>query len=88
MKVKLKFFATLREKFGKELEVECDGTLEGAFRAAAEKIGEDFLREVFDDSGKLRDDRIILVNGRNVKDEEPKLEEGATIAIFPPVAGG
>jgi len=89
VKVRIEFYATLREKYGKSIEVECDGTLRGAFMAAAEKLGKDFLKEVFDERGNFRDDRIITVNGRNIKDEMiEKLSENARIAVFPPVAGG
>ena len=89
VKVRIDFYATLREKYGKSIEVECDGTLRGAFLAAAEKIGNDFLKDIFDDKGNFRDDRIITVNGRNIKDEMiEKLPENARIAVFPPVAGG
>jgi molybdopterin synthase sulfur carrier subunit len=89
VKVRIEFYATLREKYGKSIEVECDSTLRGAFMAAAEKLGKDFLKEVFDERGNFRDDRIITVNGRNIKDEMiEKLSENARIAVFPPVAGG
>ncbi|MEM0203512.1 MAG: MoaD family protein [Archaeoglobaceae archaeon] len=89
MKVRIEFFATLREKFGRSIEVECDGTLRGAFLSAGKLLGEEFLKEVFDESGKYRDDRMITVNGRNIKDERiEKLREGDRIAVFPPVAGG
>ncbi len=89
MKVKIELYATLRDKYGKVIEVECDGTLKGAFVAAAEKLGKEFLNEIFDENGNFRNDRIITVNGRNIKDEMiEKLEEGARIAVFPPVAGG
>ncbi len=89
MKVRIEFYATLREKFGKSVEVECDGTLKGAFKAAAATLGDELLKEVFDENGDFRDDRIITVNGRNIKDEMiEKLEENARIAVFPPVAGG
>ena len=89
MKARIDFYATLREKYGKSVEIECDGTLRGAFLAAAEKLGKDFLEEIFDDKGNFRDDRIITVNGRNIKDEMiEKLPENARIAVFPPVAGG
>ena len=55
----------------------------------SEKIGNDFLKDIFDDKGNFRDDRIITVNGRNIKDEMiEKLPENARIAVFPPVAGG
>ncbi len=89
MKVKIELFATLRDKYGKSVEVECDGTLKGAFYSAAEKLGKDFLKEIFNEKGEFRDDRIILVNGRNIKDEMiEKLKEGTKISVFPPVAGG
>ncbi len=89
MRVKIELYATLRDKYGKVIEVECDGTLRGAFVAAAEKLGKEFLDEIFDEDGNFRNDRIITVNGRNIKDEMiEKLEEGARIAVFPPVAGG
>ncbi|MFN3384712.1 MAG: MoaD/ThiS family protein [Archaeoglobaceae archaeon] len=89
MKVRIEFFATLREKFGKSIEVECDGTLKDTFLSAGKILGEEFLREVFDENGKYRGDRMITVNGRNIKDEMiEKLQEGDRIAIFPPVAGG
>lgn len=89
VKVRIEFFATLREKFGKSIEVECDGTLKDTFLSAGKILGEEFLREVFDENGKYRGDRMITVNGRNIKDEMiEKLQEGDRIAIFPPVAGG
>ncbi|MCS7145004.1 MAG: MoaD family protein [Archaeoglobaceae archaeon] len=89
MKVRIEFYATLREKFGKSIEVECDGTLRGAFISASKILGEDFLKEVLDEKGNYRDDRIITVNGRNLKDEIIEiLRDGDRIAVFPPVAGG
>ncbi|HDN74147.1 molybdopterin synthase sulfur carrier subunit [Archaeoglobales archaeon ex4484_92] len=89
MKVRIEFYATLREKYGKSIEIECDGTLRGAFFSAAEKLGKSFLMEVLDSNGDFRDDRIITVNGRNIKDELiENLKEGDRIAVFPPVAGG
>lgn len=86
MKVKVMLFATLR-RFGKEFEVE-GNSLEDVLKKLAEKLGDEFYKEIFDENGKIRQDRIITVDGRNIKDEEPKLKEGSVIAIFPPIAGG
>ncbi len=86
MHVKVQLFATLR-RFGKEFEVE-GNSLEDALRNLADKLGEDFYKEIFDEKGRIRDDRIITVDGRNIKDERPKLKDGSVIAIFPPIAGG
>ncbi|AKG91508.1 MoaD family protein [Geoglobus ahangari] len=87
--VVIELFATLRERYGKRAEVDAR-TLEEAVRKACEVFGEEFYREVYEEDGTLRDDRIILINGRNVKDMEkiPELREGDRIAIFPPIAGG
>jgi len=91
MKVTIELFATFRDKYNtKAVEVECDGTLEGTFQSAAKILGEKFLEDVFDENGNIREDRIITINGRNIKDlkGEIKLKEGDKIAIFPPLAGG
>ncbi len=89
MRVKIALFATLREKFGvKEIEVECED-FESAIANASKILGEDFYYEVFNEKGEIRDDRIITINGRNVKDlEKIELKDGDRIAIFPPIAGG
>ncbi len=86
-RVRIELFATLREKFGRSVEVECD-CLEDCFKKAAVVLGEEFLKEVLDENGKIRDDRIITINGRNIKDELRDLKDGDTIAVFPPIAGG
>ena len=87
--VVIELFATHREKYGKRAEVSAK-TLEDAVNEAEKIFGEGFYSEVFDENGGLRDDRIILINGRNVKDmkEIPELKEDDRIAIFPPIAGG
>ncbi len=86
-RVRIELFATLREKFGRGVEVECE-CLEDCFKKAARVLGEDFLKEVLDENGRVRDDRIITINGRNIKDEMKELEDGDVIAVFPPIAGG
>ena len=87
--VVIELFATLRERYGKRAEVSAK-TLEDAVRNAEGIFGKGFYSEVFEEDGRLRDDRIILINGRNVKDmkEIPELKEDDRIAIFPPIAGG
>lgn len=90
--VKLALFATLRRKYKvKELTVECDGTLEDLIDKASKVLGPEFVNDVYDKArGKLREDIIFMINGRNVKDlkGEVKVRDKDSIAIFPPIAGG
>ncbi|MFU2158389.1 MULTISPECIES: ubiquitin-like small modifier protein 1 [Caldisericum] len=89
-KVKIKMYATIREKF-KEGEVELDAeTVIDAIRKLVEKYPI-LKNEVLDENDSLKNDYIYLVNGRNVeflqKGNTP-LKDGDKISIFPPVAGG
>lgn len=89
--VKVRLFATLRKKYGvKELTVKCDETLRGAIENASKIIGEGFLKEIYDENqGKVKENMIIMINGRNIRDlKEIKIKDGDIIAIFPPLAGG
>ncbi|MEM3550218.1 MAG: MoaD/ThiS family protein [Candidatus Bathyarchaeia archaeon] len=90
--VKIMLFATLRKKYGvKDLNVECDGTLFDLIEKASKILGEPFFNDVYDkNQGKVRDNLIFMVNGRNIKDlgGKMKLEDKDVIAIFPPIAGG
>lgn len=87
--VVVELFATLRERYGKRAEVDAN-SFEDAIKKAGEVFGEGFYHEVFEPDGKIRDDRIILVNGRNIKDigKIPELKKDDKISIFPPIAGG
>ncbi|MEM3716418.1 MAG: MoaD/ThiS family protein [Candidatus Bathyarchaeia archaeon] len=90
--VKILLFATFRKKYGvKELTVSCDGTIRGLIESASKILGEDFLSDVYDEGrGKVRDDLIFAVNGRNIKDlgGNIKLKDQDVVSIFPPLAGG
>jgi len=89
MKVKIELFATLREKYKtKSIEVECED-FKSAIINASKVLGEDFYYEVFNEGDEIRNDRIITINGRNLRDlEKIELKDGDKIAIFPPIAGG
>jgi len=85
-------FATLRSKYKtRELTVACDGTLLNMIENASKILGPEFVDDVYDKKrGKIRDDMIFMVNGRNIKDLEGEitLKDNDVIAIFPPLAGG
>jgi molybdopterin synthase sulfur carrier subunit len=89
----LELFATLRQKWGKKrVDVEFEGNLHDFFEAASRILGNGFFEDVYSDFSRkeFRKDRLITINGRNLKDikEEPKLKDGDLIAVFPPIAGG
>ncbi|AGK60518.1 Molybdopterin converting factor, small subunit [Archaeoglobus sulfaticallidus PM70-1] len=93
MRCTLELFATLREKYRvKKLDVEFEGDLHDFFVSASRILGEEFLNDVYSNFEEriFRDDRLITVNGRNLKDIKgiPQLKDGDLIAVFPPVAGG
>jgi len=91
-KVKIKLYATFRAKYGlKEIEIRCDGTINNLLKNAGKMLGKKFIGEIYDTKKEnFRDDRIITINGRNIKDIKKTiiLKDGDEIAIFPPIAGG
>jgi len=87
----LELYATLREKYRtKKVEVEFNGDLHAFFEATSKILGPEFLEDVYSDDKNFRKDRLITINGRNLKDmkEIPELKDGDLIAVFPPIAGG
>lgn len=103
MKVKVRFFATLRELFGgeaKEVELEDGSTIQELLNLLCDSHQR---QKLFDRSGKLRPYIKILKDGRDIKfleevrielEGEPiqflggiKLADGDVVAIFPPVGG-
>jgi molybdopterin converting factor small subunit len=74
VKVKVKLFATLREKREKEMDLHLN---EGATPADILSLL-NILRE---------EAAIIMVNGRHAK-SDALLAENDTVALFPPVGGG
>ncbi len=92
MSVKIKVFATLKDRFGfEEMEVR-EGEFREIMKEVAKIVGNEWLDVVFDKNWNVRDDVVILINGRNIRDfkdvEIQKLKDGDVIAIFPPIAGG
>ena len=94
MKVKVKFFTSLREITGKkedEIQSPSNILVKELLASLSEKYGREFNDYLYDERGKLRTYIQILVNGRGInvlQGFETKLKEGDTIAIFPPVGGG
>ncbi|WP_251329262.1 ubiquitin-like small modifier protein 1 [Haloplanus pelagicus] len=93
MDLELRFFATFREAVGqKTLEREFeDGATVGEVLLTLESAYDGLEGKLIDDQGDLQPNLNILKNGREVlhmEGTETVLEDGDTLSVFPPVAGG
>jgi molybdopterin synthase sulfur carrier subunit len=92
MQVELRFFATFREAAGSKTvthEFDDDATV-GDVLADLEAEYEGLAGQLLTD-GELRPQINVLKNGREVLHMDgpaTTVEDGDTIAVFPPVAGG
>ena len=92
MQVELNFFATFREAVGeKTVSRELDeGATIGDVLTDLESEFDGLDGQLLDD-GDVRPQINVLRNGREVAQESgtaTAVEDGDTIAVFPPVAGG
>ena len=93
MKVKVKFFAILREAAGTkevEEEVEEGTTVRGLLERLSNKLPSRFRELVFEGQ-EITKNLIILVNRRGIKELdglETKLKNSDEVALLPPVSGG
>jgi len=93
MDLELRFFATFREAVGqKTLEREFeDGATVGEVLLTLESAYDGLEGKLIDDQGDLQPNLNILKNGREVlhmEGTETVMEDGDTLSVFPPVAGG
>jgi len=91
MEIELRFFANFREAVGqKTISREFDDTARAA--EILDALTEEFPDiELFDENGELRSHLTILKNGQNIthlEGLETGFEDGDTLSVFPPVAGG
>jgi len=89
----LRFFATFRAAVGqKEITREFGaGVTVGEVLAAIESEFPEVAGDVLDDEGAIKPQLSVLKNGREVLHIDgpaTTLEDGDTLAVFPPVAGG
>lgn len=94
MKVKIRFFTTLREITGKREETaELAGraTVDNLLSFLSKKYGEKFTNYLYHEETGLQVSLQVLVNGKNIttlQELETELKDGDTLAIIPPVGGG
>lgn len=92
MRLELRFFATFREAVGtKTIEREYDdGMVVGDVLRALEDEFDGLEGQLVED-GDLRPQINVLKNGREVlhiAGIDTSLDDGDTLSVFPPVAGG
>ena len=94
MKIKVRFFTSLREITGKkedEIQSPRIFTVEELLAHLSKKYGREFTEYLYDEKGNVQKYIQVLINGRSIKvfqGFETKLKEEDTVAIFPPVGGG
>lgn len=93
MGVKVKFFATFRDKAGcsvAEVEANTAGELLNKLAERYEDL-EDSILEENGPEPELKSGVTVMVNGRNISflsGNDTELEESDSVAIFPPIGGG
>ena len=95
MKVRVRYFTTLRELAGfseEELEVGDVSTLTDLVRRIAEKYGEEASSYLYvDETGNIDPTMQFLVNGvsiRSLQGFKTRLADGDIVAVIPPIGGG
>jgi molybdopterin synthase sulfur carrier subunit len=92
MRIKVKFFAALREIFGvteKEVELGSKASVRDLLDALCDS--NECRQKLFDDTGKIRRDVKMLRKGKHIQllDElDSELEDGDLISMFPSMFGG
>lgn len=91
MRIRVQFFATFREIFDSnslEIEVGTGATVEDLLNLV---FNTPERRQRIFDNGKLKPHINVMKNGRHIqhlKGLETELNEGDTVSVFPPIAGG
>jgi len=96
MKVKVRFFTSLREIVGKREETikftqTEPVTINLVLRALSEEYGKPFNEYVYSSTGQPRSFLQFLINGTSASTQqgfETTLKDGDVLAILPPVGGG
>jgi molybdopterin synthase sulfur carrier subunit len=92
MIIRLKAFARFRDLLGGEMEVAIpEGSTVFDLLTNLVPRSSDLKDQIFDASGKIREDVNLMVNGRHFESlngPETALAAGDEVALFPAVVGG
>jgi len=91
MEIEMRFFANFREAVGQKT-ITRDHSEGATVGEVLEEITEEYPEvDLFNEEGELREFLSVMKNGREVVYIDglaTGLEDGDTISVFPPVAGG
>lgn len=94
MKVQVKFLASLYDvtkTLKAEVEIPDNATVRDLIQVIDKSISPNFSRVILDESGKLRDQYVILINGRSIdflKGLDTRLSSNDEVTFLPPAGGG
>jgi len=94
MKVKVKFFALVRELTGKreeEVDLDDEATVRTLLDRLVDEYGPKLRDYLFDSESEPRGHLQFLIDGRNIalmQGLNTPLKDGNSFAILPPVGGG
>ncbi|KQC15403.1 MAG: hypothetical protein APR56_01275 [Methanosaeta sp. SDB] len=92
MIIRLKAFARFRDLLGGEMVVELpEGSTVFELLKRLASRSTDLSDQIFDASGKVKDDVNVMVKGRHfesLEGSETVLTDGDEVALFPVVVGG
>nr|MDO8080909.1 MoaD/ThiS family protein [Candidatus Freyarchaeota archaeon] len=87
--IKVKFLTMLRDIVGEgNIETEKRENIQLLIEYLCQKYGERFRQAVLDEKGSLKKYVRIMLNGKEVNSPEKEIENGDTVLIFVPIAGG
>ncbi len=92
MKVRVKFFAALKEIFGveeREIELESGASVQNLLHILCDSS--ECRQKILDEAGRLRRDVKMLKKGKRIQlvdETHSELEDGDVITMFPGMFGG
>ncbi|MGQ9721621.1 MAG: MoaD/ThiS family protein [Candidatus Jordarchaeum sp.] len=87
--IEVKFLTMLREIVGMgTIEIERKETIPLLIEYLCKKYGKKFSEAIVDEKGSLKEHVRIMLNGKEVKNLDARINEGDTVLIFVPIAGG
>ncbi|MCG2880440.1 MAG: MoaD family protein [Vulcanisaeta sp.] len=94
MRVQVKFLASLYDVtkvLKTEIELPDNATVMDLIRTIDKVVSPNFSSVILDDDGRLKDQYVILINGRSVDflhGLETRLSNGDEVVFLPPAGGG